>query len=222
MAIILTGNTLSGFIRPSDPIDSAAIASAISTALSKTVSVVVTSTDVLVTGNGSTLILGDGTVTQTAITAYYYPYTQIGLQVADNQDMSASRHDKAITEHAAYNADVAVAALANRIQSGSSVETGAWAILRKASTNSSGVATIYLTTDGTSGAGAAFSTVYEDGIIVMPIGSGSNYQTVSVVLSGDKKSIAVTVNQLGSVVLGLVNVTSAAAGVEVRAAVWGK
>lgn len=56
----------------------------------------------------------------------------------------------------------------------------------------------------------------------MPVGASSNYQIVSIVLAGDKKSIAVTVNQLGSVVLGLVNVTSAAAGVEVRAAVWGK
>lgn len=127
-----------------------------------------------------------------------------------------------VTSHAALTADTTVLASINRVQSGSSVDTGAWPILRKASTNSAGVATIYLTSDGTSGTSAVFSTVYEDGIVAMPIGSSSNYQVVSVVLSGDKKSIAVTVNQLGSVVLGLVNVTSAASGVEVRAAVWGK
>lgn len=212
--------TLSGFTRPSDPIDSLTMASAISTAISKTVTVEVTLTDVLVTG--ASLVSGDTSAVQTAITAYFYPFMQSGILTADNPDMSANRHNRGITEYAAYNADTTVASLANKVQSGSTVATGAWAILRKASTNSSGVATIYLTTDGTSGTGAAFSTVYEDGIIVMPIGSASNYQVVSVVLSGDKKSIAVTVNQLGSVVLGLVNVTSAASGVEVRAAVWGK
>lgn len=127
-----------------------------------------------------------------------------------------------VTSHAALTADTAVAALSNKVHSGSTIDTGAWPILRKASTNSSGVATIYLTADGTSGTAAAFATVYEDGIVAMPVGSASNYQIVSIVLSGDKKSIAVTVNQLGSVVLGLVNVTSAASGVEVRAAVWGK
>lgn len=136
--------------------------------------------------------------------------------------MTANSDSLVATQKASRTADFAVAALTNKVQSGSTVDTTAWPILRKASTNSSGVATIYLTTDGTSGTAAAFSTVYEDGIVVMPIGSSSNYQVVSVVLSGDKKSIAVTVNQLGSVVLGLVNVTSAASGVEVRAAVWGK
>lgn len=140
----------------------------------------------------------------------------------DDGNMSTASTTNASSQRASYAADLVVAATVNKIQSGSSVDTGAWAILRKASTNSSGVATIYLTTDGTAGTSAAFSTVYEDGIIAMPMGSTSNYQVVSVVLSGDKKSVAVTVNQLGSVVLGLVNVTSAAAGVEVRAAVWGK
>lgn len=127
-----------------------------------------------------------------------------------------------VTSHAALTADLAVGALDNKAQTPSGVATGAWGYFNKASTNSSGIATIYLTSDGTSGGTAVFGTVYEDGIIAMPVGSTSNYQVVSVVLSGDKKSVAVAVNQLGSVALGLVNVTSAAAGVEVRAVVWGK
>lgn len=139
----------------------------------------------------------------------------------DSPDMFTDDHDRVPTVHLAYQADLAVAARANKSQMTNAV-TGTWPILRKASTNSSGVATVYLTVDGTSGTDAEFSTIYEDGIICMPVGSTSNYQIVSVVVSGDKKSIAVTVNQLGSVILGLVNVTTAAAGVEVRAAVWGK
>lgn len=127
-----------------------------------------------------------------------------------------------VTSHAALLADSTVLASINRVQNTSSVDTGAWPILRKANTNSSGIATIYLTLDGTSGTAAAFSSVYEDGIIVMPVGTANNYQVATVVLSGDKKSIAVTVNTLSTVLLGLVSLTNAPSGVEVRAAVWGK
>lgn len=143
------------------------------------------------------------------------------VNLSDNVPMA---DDSAIgvTSHAALMADTAVAALSNKVHSGSTIDTGAWPILRKASTNSSGVATIYLTADGTSGTAAAFTTVYEDGIIVMPVGAANNYQVASVVLSGDKKSIAITVNTLSTVVLSLVTVTTAAAGVEVRGAIWGK
>lgn len=131
--------------------------------------------------------------------------------------------NKVITAHAALTADTAVEAKINKSHStGSTINTGTWPILRKATTNSSGVATIYLTIDGTSGTAAEFSTVYEDGIIVMPVGTANNYQVASVVLSGDKKSIAVTVNTLSVVALGLVTLTTAPTGVEVRGAIWGK
>lgn len=98
----------------------------------------------------------------------------------------------------------------------------AFAMPRKGVTNASGVATIYLTNNNTAGGTAVFSTIYEDGIIVMPVGSTSNFQVTSVTVSADKKTLAVTVNQLGSVLLGLVQLTTAAAGVEVRAMVMGK
>lgn len=216
--------TLTGFTRPSDPINAVDMGIAISTAIGKTVTCVVTQTDIQVTG--STISGADTSNIQAAMTAYFYAYLQYGAPISDNPTMSGTQHGRGVTEAVAYVGDLAALTLAtaasNKVQSGSTVETGAWPILRKASTNSSGVATIYLTTDGTSGTAAAFSTVYEDGIVVMPIGSSSNYQVVSLVLDASKKFITVTVNQLGSVVLGLVNVTSAAAGVEVRAAVWGK
>lgn len=146
--------------------------------------------------------------------------TQVSPSI-DDGDMATASTTLASSQRASYAADLLVASQANKVQSGSSVVTGAWAILRKASTNSSGVATIYLTTDGTSGTGAAFGTVYEDGIVAMPVGP-DNYQVTSCVLSGDKKSIAVTLNKISSI-LGVITLSSTAgAGVEVRAAVWGK
>lgn len=211
--------TLSGFIRPSDPIDSATMASAISTALGKTVTVEVSLTDVLVTG--SSVVSGDFTATQAAITAYFFPFMQSGLLSADNPDMSANRHNRGITGYAAYNADTAVAALANKAQSGSTIVTSAWPILRKATTNASGVATIYLTVDGTSGTAAAFSTIYEDGIVAMPVGA-NNYNVTSCVISGDRKSMAVTLSQIKTVLTLLTYSATADAGIEVRAAIWGK
>lgn len=212
--------TLSGFTRPSDPINAADLLAQISTALGKTVdTLVITPTDIQVTG--STIVSGDQTSAQTAVTTYFYNYTQYGVPVSDNPDMSANNHGGGVTQHAAYMADTAVANLSNKVQTGSTVATGAWAILRKATTNSSGVATIYLTTDGTSGTAAAFETVYEDGIVCMPVGA-DNYQVTSCVLSGDKKSIAVTLNKIANLLGVLTFSTTAGAGVEVRAAVWGK
>lgn len=103
----------------------------------------------------------------------------------------------------------------------SGIQSGGFPILRKASTNSSGVATIYLTDTNLSSGAALFATVFEDGIVAMPVGA-NNYQVTGVVLSGDKKSIAVSLNQISSV-LGILTLSSTAgSGVEVRAAIWGK
>lgn len=154
-----------------------------------------------------------------------FPGDATKIPIADmtnNPDMSADRANKVVTEHAAYGADVTVAGTVGKIQTPSGAVFGVFAYPNKATTNASGVATIYLTSDGTASGSAVFSTVYEDGIIAMPVGTTSNYQVTGIVLAGNKKSIAVSVNQLGSVVLGLVNVTTAAAGVEVRAIVLGK
>lgn len=212
--------TRSGFIRPSDPINAVDMAANISTAIGKTVTCEVTLTDILVTGTG--LSSADDSAIQVAITAYSFAYLQYGAVISDNPDMSGNRHDRGVTEHAAYMADTNVASVSNKVQSsGSTIITGAWPILRKATTNSSGVAVIYLTTDGTSGTGAAFSTVYEDGIVVMGVGA-ANYNPTTIVISGDKKTCTVTLNQIKSV-LGLLSYNATAdAGVEVRAAVWGK
>lgn len=138
--------------------------------------------------------------------------------VTNNPDMSADRQNMVVTEHAVLSSNLRVGR--KGWVSGTMVQD-LTPYLAHGSTNASGVATIYLTSDGTSSGNAVFSSIYLDGIVAMPVGSTSNYQVTSVTVAGDKKSITVAVNQLGSVALGLVNVTSAASGVEVKAIVMG-
>lgn len=220
----LSGNTFSGFTRPSDPIASDQIAVKISTDIAKTVTVVVTPTDVLVTG--LTLVTGDGTPIQTSISSYNYVPLQFPLNAAmyadDDSTMAANAGTRVPTQRAVKAADTTVAGLIGKLQTSAGIVYGAWPYPFIATTNSSGIATVYLTSDGTSGGTIAFNTVYTQSASPVPIGSASNYQVVSTVVSGDLKTLTVNVNQLGSVVLGLVNVTSAASGVVIQGTVWGK
>lgn len=199
--------TLTGFTRPSDPINATDLATQISTALGKTVTIEVTSTDILVTGAG--LVSGDSANTQTAITAYFYAYLQTGILTVDNPDMSSNRHDKGITEHAAYMADTAVLATAQRKAWVSGVlKPNSFVYYSKATTSSGGV-TFYITDDGTSSGNAVFTNVYADSVTISPYGTSAVYQISAPTVSGDKKSITATVNQVTSVVLGLIQITGA-------------
>lgn len=129
---------------------------------------------------------------------------------------------KVVTSHAALTSDNAVLALIGKLQTAAGIVYGAWPYPFTATTNSSGIATIYLTSDGTATGTIAFGTVYNQSATPMPVGTTSNYQVAGITVSGDFKTLTITVNQLGSVILGLVNVTSAAAGVTVQGTVWGK
>lgn len=138
--------------------------------------------------------------------------------MTDNPDMSNDRSTHIPTEHAAYWADLRVR---RKGWVGGVLVQDLTAYLNHGTTNSSGVATIYLTDDNTANGNAVFSTIYSDGIVAMPVGDTNSYQVKDVTVAANKKSVTVTVNQLGSVVLGLVNVTSAASGIEVKAIVMG-
>lgn len=124
------------------------------------------------------------------------------------------------SEHSAYQGDIQTAGLIGKLQTSAGIVFGAWPYPFTTTTNASGVATIYLTNDGTSTGTAAFTTIVSQSVSPLAIGNTSNYQIASAVISG--KTLTVTVNQLGSVVLGLVNVTTAASGVTVQGTVWGK
>lgn len=215
----LTGNTFTGFTRPSDPINATDLATAITLAISKTVTVVVTSTDIQVTG--STLVSGDGTAIQVAITAYFYAYVQSGILTVDNPDMSSNRHDKGITEHAAYTADSAVLAAAQRKAWVTGVlKPNSFVYYAKANTIS-GTVTFYLTDNGLSTGNAVFSDVYADSITISPYGTSAVYQISAPTVAGDLKSVSATVNQVTSVVLGLIQITGASAGVQCNLLVLG-
>jgi len=87
-------------------------------------------------------------------------------------------------------------------------------------TSSNGTVTFNLT--NTSTGAAAFSEVYEDGISISPYGNANAYQVGSPVLSADKKTLTANITQTGSVLLGLVSMTTAANGIDCRAIVMGK
>lgn len=88
-------------------------------------------------------------------------------------------------------------------------------------TVTSGAATLWLTNDGTSTGTAVFSSIYEEGIVINAYGTGNNYQVYNVTVSPDLKKVTVSVNQLAPAILGLISVTSAANGVDVRGIVLG-
>lgn len=95
-------------------------------------------------------------------------------------------------------------------------------IFSSQATTSTGNVTFWLTDNGTSTGNAVFSEIYPSSITVSTYGTGAQYQTASPVVSADKKSVTVSVNQVTAVLLGLLQFTAAANGVDVRLIVLGK
>ena len=88
-------------------------------------------------------------------------------------------------------------------------------------TTASGAATLWLTDDGTSTGNAVFTNIYPEGIVINAYGTGNNYQVYNVVVSSDLKKVTCNVNQMAGAILGLVNVTTAANGIDVRGIILG-
>lgn len=215
--------TLSGFARPSDPINAVDLQTAVSTALGKTVTVVVTPTDLQVTG--STLVPGDQTATQVAITAYFYAYLQYGASISDNPTMSSTQHGRVVTESVVAQGDIATynaaIAYAQRKAWVSGVLKPNSFIYYSKATTVSGNVTFYITDDGTATGNVVFTNVYADSVTISPYGSSAVYQISAPTVASDKKSITATVNQVTSVVLGLIQISSVANGVQVNMLVLG-
>lgn len=208
--------TLTGFTRPSDPIESVSMASKISTDIGISVTVKVTSNDVEVTGS---ITESNRVAIQNSMTAYFYSFTQTGTPVSDNPDMSGSRHNMSITEHAAYLGDIATR---RKNWVSGALKNDSFIYSSKAVTaGGAGVVTFYITSDGTSGGSAVFTNVYADSILVVPFGASGNYQAFSPAVSGDKKSITASVSQATNV-LGILTFNAAAAnGIDCRLYVIG-
>lgn len=88
-------------------------------------------------------------------------------------------------------------------------------------TVSSGQAVFYLTDNGASNGNPIFTNVYKESANFWVDDAGIQYQYGTYTLSTDKKTLTVAVNKLGSVVLGLINIVSAANGVTVYMRVKG-
>lgn len=213
-------STLTGFTRPTDPINAVDIGAAISTAIGKTVTCVVTPTDIEVTG--STLGGGDTAAVQVAVTAYFYAYMQYGAPLSDDPTMSGVQHGRGVTEAVAYAGDLATYNLTRRKAYVSGVlKHDSFIYASKAVTaGGSGLVTFWITDDGTSGGNAVFTNVYADSISVGGYGTGGQYQASGLTVAGDKKSITGTISQLVPVLVVTFS-ASAANGIECRLYVMG-
>lgn len=213
--------TLTGFTRPSDPINSDDLANGISAAISKTVSVIVTPTDVQVTGNS--LLGGDQTNVQTAITAYFYAYLQYASPLSDNPYMGSQRHNVGVSEAALYTNIAAGVATktANRtyvngIAQNGTASTGdiiEWIVT---GTTSGGNITFYVTSNSLSGGTAICSTLFPDSISTNFIDSSGIYAQGSPTVTSNKTIVIpftkqgfngvtlLSTNILGSVVMNAI------------------
>lgn len=84
-----------------------------------------------------------------------------------------------------------------------------------------GVATFYITDDGTSTGNAVFTNVYPDSVSVVAYGSTANYQVFNPVVAEDNKSIAVNLDQATTVLFGTIQLVAASDGIDCRMYVMG-
>lgn len=132
--------------------------------------------------------------------------------VSNDFPMTAQRMDKVVTEKTAYLGDLATR---RKIWVSGVLKNDAVLYISKATT-SAGSATFYLTDDGTSGGNAVFSAIHSDSIAVVIYGSAASYQPFTPTVSGDNKSVTISVNQVTSIIgLSLIYV-SASNGVDCR------
>lgn len=85
----------------------------------------------------------------------------------------------------------------------------------------SGAITFYITSNGISTGSAVFSNVYKESLNWWLDDANNQYQVGGYTLSGDKKSITLTVNRLGSVLIGIIQLITAANGATLNLSVWG-
>lgn len=137
--------------------------------------------------------------------------------ISNDVPMTADRSTKIITEHAAYQGDLQTR---RKNYVSGALKNDSFIYVSKAIT-ASGVAIFYLTDDGTSTGNAIFTNIYSDSIAVVAYGSAANYQPFNPVIAASNKSITINLNQATSVLLGAIQLVSAANGVDCRLYVMG-
>lgn len=146
--------------------------------------------------------------------------TKIPLTSMSNDfPMSADRTDKVVTEHVAYQGDLATR---RKAYVSGVLKNDSFLYSSKASTaGGAGVVTFYITDNGASGGSAVFANVYSDSVAVSAYGSSGNYQAYNLTVAGDKKSVTATIGQITNV-LGIATIAGTAAnGIECRLYVMG-
>lgn len=88
-------------------------------------------------------------------------------------------------------------------------------------TVSSGTVVFNLTDDGTGSGNAIFANVYLESLNIIIYSATVQYQFSNPTVSANKKTLTVTVGQLGTVILGIVQFVTAANGITVYAQVKG-
>lgn len=88
-------------------------------------------------------------------------------------------------------------------------------------TVSSGTVVFNMTDDNTSSGNAIFANVYLESLNIIIYSTSIQYQFSSPTVSSDKKTLTVTVGQLGTVLLGIIQFVSAANGITVYAQIKG-
>lgn len=79
-------------------------------------------------------------------------------------------------------------------------------------TVANGSVTFYLTDDGTANGNAVFKTVYMESLNLIIYSTTTQYQFSAPTVSADKKTLTITVGQLGTVILGIIQFVTAANG----------
>lgn len=88
-------------------------------------------------------------------------------------------------------------------------------------TVSGGAVIIYLTDNGLSSGNAVFVNIYKESAAFWIDDSASQYQFGEYVISENKKSLTLTINKLGNVLLGIIQLTSSSDGMVVYARILG-
>jgi hypothetical protein len=211
--------TLTGFTRLADPIDADGLSKKITTDISIAVlAEMQPDYTVSVTGN---ITETNRSAIQTSINGYVYPKNPNNLvtlsMIDPDPSFSADSNNVIPTQKAV---DTSIKQNRRKAYVSGVMVNGIIPYLCKTAVTN-GAATLWLTDNGLSTGNAIFSTIYPEGIVINAYGTGNNYQVYNVAVAADKKSITCNVNQMAGAILGLVNVTSAANGVDVRGIVLG-
>lgn len=75
-----------------------------------------------------------------------------------------------------------------------------------------GAITFYLTDTGDANGNAIFSNVYTESMNLFTLDLTNQYQFGNLVISNDKKTLTLTINKLGSVLIGIIQFVAAANG----------